>query len=147
MRRREGAQRQVGEAIPIRFLQARPQTLRYPDTGYVSRPPMQLEYGPGRWLRVLRDPDERSRRHLRLFGGQIGFIVLFSSPTLAIDHHRPILFLSLIHLMFGFSALLVFGAALWKRDPIPPASLCVWDHGFAMLLLMLISSVVLRALA
>ena len=108
---------------------------------------MRLEYGPSRWLRVLRDPDERSRRHLRLFGGQIGFIVLFSSPTLAIDHHRPILFLSLIHLMFGFSALLVFSAALWKRDPIPPASLCIWDHGFAMLFLMLISSVVLGALA
>lgn len=107
---------------------------------------MRLEYDPGRWLRVLRDPDECSRKHLRLFGGQVAFIVLFSSPTLAIDQHRPILFLSLIHLMFGFSALLVFGAALWKRNPIPPASLCVWDHGVAMLLLMLISSIVLRAL-
>jgi hypothetical protein len=108
---------------------------------------MRHEYGPGRWLSVLRDPDERSRKHLRLFGGQVGFIVLFSSPTLAIDQHTPLLFVSLIHLMFGFSAALLFGAALWKRDQIPSASLCVWDHGVAMLLLMLISSVVLRVLA
>ncbi len=49
--------------------------------------------------------------------------------------------------MFGFSAALVFGVALWKRNPIPPARLCVWDHGVAMLLLMLISSVVLRVMA
>lgn len=121
--------------------------MRHPNTGHVSRPPMRLEDGLGRWLSVLRDPDERSRKHLRLFGGQVGFIVLFCSPTLVIDQHRPLLFVSLIHLMFGFSAALVFGVALWKRNPIPPARLCVWDHGVAMLLLMLISSVVLRVLA
>ena len=108
---------------------------------------MRHESGPGRWVRVLRDPDERSRKHLRLFSGQVGFVVLFSSPTLLIDQHRPILFLTLIHLMFGFSALLVLGAALLKRSSIPSASLCIWDHGFAMLILMLICSAVLRVLA
>jgi hypothetical protein len=108
---------------------------------------MQHASGPGRWVRVLRDPDERSRKHLRIFGGQVGFLVLFSSPTLVIDQHRPILFLTLIHLLFGFSALLVFAAALFKRTPIPSASLCIWDHGLAMLVLMLISSAVLRVLA
>ncbi len=98
-----------------------------------------------RWLKVLRDPDERSRTQLRLLKRQVAFIILFSSPTLIIDQHRPLLFLSLIHLMFGFTALMVFGAALFKRQPIPPASLCIWDHGLAMLVLMLISSAVLRA--
>jgi hypothetical protein len=108
---------------------------------------MQHEHGQCRWLKVLRDPDQRSRKHLRLFGSHVAFVVLFSTPTLIIDQHRPILFLSLIHLMFGFSALLVFGAALFIQRPIPPASLCIWDHGFAMLLLMLICSAVLRVLA
>lgn len=108
---------------------------------------MLRESGPSRWLKVLRDPDARSRKHLQLFGGQVGFILLFSSPTLIIDQHRPLFFVTLIHLMFGFSALLLFGAALFKRTPIPSASLCIWDHGLAMLVLMLISSAVLRVLA
>ena len=49
--------------------------------------------------------------------------------------------------MFGLSALVVLVAALVKRRPISPSSLCVWDHAFALLLLMLGCFAVLRLLA
>lgn len=108
---------------------------------------MRREINKLRWLRLLRNLDHRSRIHLRLFSGQVAFVILFSAPTLLIDQHRPILFLSLIHVMFGLSALVVLVAALVKRRPISPSSLCVWDHAFALLLLMLGCSAVLRLLA
>jgi uncharacterized membrane protein len=107
---------------------------------------MRREIYRCRWLRVLRDLDERSRVHLRLFGCQVAFIVLFSAATLVVDQHRPILFLSLMHAMFGVSALVVLGAGFVTRRPISPTSLCIWDHAFAMLLLMLLCSVALRVL-
>jgi hypothetical protein len=99
------------------------------------------------WLRLLRDLDERSLVHLRLFGRQVAFVLLSCSPPLLIDHHRPILFLSLTRMMFGFSALLVLVAALFNRRPVSSTSLCCWDHALAMILLALLCSVALHALA
>jgi hypothetical protein len=105
---------------------------------------IRREIGQYRWLRALRGLDERSRVHLRVFSRQVAFVVLFSAPTLLIDQHRPILFLSLMRTMFGFSAAFVFGGALLTRRPVSPTSLCIWDHGAAMLLLMFVCSLGLR---
>lgn len=108
---------------------------------------MRREIGQCRWVRLLRDLDERSRVHLRVLGRQVAFIVLFSAATLLIDQHRPILFLSLMRTMFGFSALVVLGVAFFTRRPVSPTSLCIWDHALAMVLLALLCTVALKMLA
>jgi hypothetical protein len=95
------------------------------------------EIGRYRWLRALRGLDERSRFHLRGFCRQLAFVVLlFSASTLLIDQHRPILFLSLMRTMLGFSAAFVFGVALLTRRPVSPTSLCISDqpHGPILML-------------
>ncbi|HML29896.1 MAG TPA: hypothetical protein PKE16_13865 [Hyphomicrobium sp.] len=51
-----------------------------------------------------------------------------------------------MHLMFALSALIVLGVAFYTRRPVSPTSLCIWDHMFAMLSLMLICSGILRLL-
>jgi hypothetical protein len=108
---------------------------------------VQREIGQCRWRRLLRNLDERSRVHLRLFGRQVAFAVLFWAFTLLIDQHRPILFLSLMRTMFGLSALIVIGLAFFTDRPVSPTSLCIRDHALAMLLLTLLCSIVLRLLA
>ncbi len=108
---------------------------------------MRREIGQCRWVRLLRDLDERSRVHLRLFARQVAFVVLFSAPMLLIDQHRPVVFLSLMRTMFGLAALIVLGAAFLTNRPVSPTSLCIWDHALAMLLLTVICSIVLRLVA
>jgi hypothetical protein len=105
---------------------------------------MKREMGLNHWIRVLRELDERSRVHLRLLGRQVAFVAFFSAPTLIIDQHRPLLFLSLMRTMFGLSALVVVGVAFLARRPMPPTSLCIWDCVAAMLLLTLACSAALR---
>ncbi|OJV31673.1 MAG: hypothetical protein BGO24_05745 [Sphingomonas sp. 67-36] len=99
-----------------------------------------------RWMRLLREQDSRSRIHLRAFCGQVGLILLLCAPTFALDHRPPFLFLFFVHLFFAASALVLVGVALVTRQPVSRTSLCMWDHVFAMLLLMLISSAALRML-
>jgi hypothetical protein len=99
-----------------------------------------------RWFRVLRELDQGSRIHLRLFGRQVAFLLLFGSPALFVDEHRPRLFLSMIRTMFGLSALIVLGVAVFTRRPLSPTSLCLWDHLPAMMLLVLARSIALRLL-
>jgi hypothetical protein len=107
---------------------------------------MKREMGLIHWIRCLRELDERSRVHLRLLGRQVAFVALFSGPALIIDQHRPLLFLSLMRAMFGLSALVVLGIAFLTRRPMPPTSLCIWDHAAVMLLLTLACSAALRLL-
>jgi hypothetical protein len=99
-----------------------------------------------RWLRGSRALDERSRAHLHAFGRQVIFILICSLPTLLIDKQRPILCLVMMRVMFGFSALFLFGAAVLTRHPVSPKSICIWDHFTAMLLLTLACSIALQLL-
>lgn len=100
-----------------------------------------------RWMRLLRGVDARSRLHLRAFCGQVAFIVLLCTPTLFIDQHRPLLFLWFTHILFAATALILVGVAVVTRQSVSHTSLCMWDHVYAMLILMLISSIALRIVA
>ncbi len=55
---------------------------------------MRREISQFRWLRLLSNLNDRSRVHLRVIAGHVTFVVLFSSPMLAIDENKPILFLA-----------------------------------------------------
>jgi uncharacterized membrane protein SirB2 len=52
----------------------------------------------------------------------------------------------MIRTMFGLSALIVLGVAVFTRRPVSPTSLCIWDHLPAMMLLVLACSIALRLL-
>ena len=88
--------------------------------------------------------DPRLRRHLRAFAGQVGFLVLSSSPALLIDDHAPVLFLSLLRTMFGLTALVLLSAGLLSRQRTPEGSFDLWDHCLAFVLLQLGCSIALR---
>ena len=88
--------------------------------------------------------DPHLRRHLRAFAGQVGFLVLFSSPTLLIDDHAPVLFLSLLRTTFGLTALVLLIAGLFSRQRTPEADFGLWDHCLAFVLLQLGCSIALR---
>jgi hypothetical protein len=97
-----------------------------------------------RWARMLSEPNEHSRMHVRLFVRQAAFVVLFSVPASFLDQHKPALFFLVMREMFGFSALGALGGAVLLRRPVSTTSLCIWDHAAAMLLITLVLSVVLR---
>ncbi len=87
--------------------------------------------------------DARSRWHLRLLTGQIMFLTMVGLPALVIDPYRPRLFLLELRGMFGLSALVLLVLGALARQPWSPASLCLWDHFLALLLLKFGCSVLL----
>jgi hypothetical protein len=97
-----------------------------------------------RWARMLSEPNELSRVHLRLFARQTAFVLLFSVPALFLDQHKPALFFLVTREMFGFSALGALGGAVLLRRPVSTTSLCIWDHAAVMLLITLLLSAALR---
>ena len=105
-----------------------------------QRPPGRDTVGPAALPRL----DPHSGRHLRAFAGQVGFLVLSSSPTLLIDGHAPVLFLSLLRTMFGLTALVLLIAGLLSRQWTPERSFGLWDHCLAFVLLQLGCSIALR---
>lgn len=93
---------------------------------------------------VPRRPDLHPRYHLRVFAGQVGFLVLSSSPTLLVDDHAPVLFLSLLRSMFGLTALVLLIAGLFSKQRTPQTSFGLWDHCLAFVLLQLGCFIALR---
>ena len=87
--------------------------------------------------------DARSRWHLRVLAGQVMLLTIVSLPTLLIDQHRPKLFLLELRGMFGLSALVLLVLGVLARQPWSAASLCLWDHFLAFVLLKLGCSVLL----
>lgn len=98
----------------------------------------------GRWSDRFRALDERSRVHLKVFGRQVGFTVACGLVALLLDTHRPLLGLTLMRAMFGFSALFVFCVAVITRQPVRFDAICIWDHIAGMVVLTLLCSVALQ---
>lgn len=101
----------------------------------------------GQYRRALSHLDELSRLHLSLFQRQVAFLLLFSTPALLVDQHRPVLFLCMLQKTFAFSAFIVSGLALLSGRALSTTSLCLWDHVAALLLLSLLCSIALRLLS
>ena len=97
-----------------------------------------------RWLRLIREPNSRSRMQLRLFGAQIAIITALCMPALVFNPGQPLMFLSIMHLIFASCALLAVGAALVSSEAVSRNKFCLWDNAFAMIILMLFSSAALR---
>jgi hypothetical protein len=79
--------------------------------------------------------DSRSQNHLRIFAGQVAFVLLISAPALWKDRNVPALFLLELQTMFGLSALVVLAFGVLSRQRLQPGSLCIWDHLAGLLLL------------
>jgi hypothetical protein len=84
---------------------------------------------------MLQYLDAQSRWHLRTFASQVAFLALIGLPVLLIDRHVPALYLLQLRTMFGFSALIMLVLGVASRQALSRASLCVWDHFLAFLLL------------
>lgn len=96
---------------------------------------------------MLQRLDARSRWHLRVFGGQVLFLALTGAPVLLVDRHAPVLYLLELRAMFRMSALVLLLVGLFARQPPSRASLCLWDHVLAFVLLGAGCSLALRLLA
>jgi hypothetical protein len=102
---------------------------------------------PSRSARGMSPPlDEGSRRVLRTFAGQVALLGALGVPALLIDSHAPALFLHQLRTAFGLSALVVFMIGVVSRQRLERASLGIWDHVAALLLLQSGCSAALRLL-
>ena len=68
-------------------------------------------------------------------------------PRAMASEHPLKEYLLLLRMAFGFSAMVVTITAKLSGARLPPTSLCVWDHGAALLLLNLGCSLVLGLMA
>ncbi len=80
---------------------------------------------------VLQRIDPHSRRHLRAFFARVVLLVPTSSPTLLVDDHAPVLFLSLLRTTFGLTALFLAIGGLFSRQQTREAGIGLWDHCLA----------------
>jgi hypothetical protein len=91
--------------------------------------------------------DDRSRRQIGLLARQVVLVAVICLPV-TLDGGSPLRdYLSLLRAVFGFSALAVTGAAMLTRAPLSDTSLCIWDHGMALLLLKFVCALSLEWLA
>jgi hypothetical protein len=79
-----------------------------------------------------------------MFGGQIVFLVLGSSPALLIDDHAPVLFLLLLRTLCGFTAVFLLIAGLFLKRRQHGAGFGPLDHCLAFVLLQLGCSITLH---
>lgn len=107
---------------------------------------MRRDIGRSRWLDGFNVLDAHSRIHAMAFARQVAFILVCSLPALFLDEHRPLLCLTMMRAMFGFSTLFVFAVAALTRQRLTANTLCIWDHCAAMLVLALVSSIALQSL-
>ncbi len=91
----------------------------------------------------MRPLDAQSRWHLRVLGRQIAFLVLIGLPALLVDRHPPVLYFLQLQRMFGLLALVLLALGVVTRQPLARASLCVWDHAAASMLLAIGCSLIL----
>lgn len=88
--------------------------------------------------------DPHARLHLRTFARQVGLLVLCCLPTLLIDNHAPILFFSLLKILFGFTALFLLITSFFFKHRTSEVGFRPSDHCLAFVLLQLGCSIVLR---
>ena len=91
-----------------------------------------------------RDP--HSRLHIRTFARQVGLLVLCCLPTLLVDDHAPILFLSLLRELFGFTAAFLLVISFFFKQRAPGVGFRPIDHCLAFVLLQLGCSIALHLL-
>jgi hypothetical protein len=91
--------------------------------------------------------DVQSRRHVGIILRQVALVAVICLP-MALASEDPLKnYLLLLRVTFGFSALVMTLTATMARARLSPTSLCVWDHGAALLLLKLGCSLALAGLA
>jgi hypothetical protein len=78
-----------------------------------------------------------------MFGGQVMFLVLGSSPALLLDAHPPVLFFSLLRTLCSFTALFLLLVGLLLKRRAPDERLGPLDHCLGFVLLQLGCSMVL----
>ena len=91
--------------------------------------------------------DEQSRRHLGIIVRQTLLLAAMCLPLALMADHPLMEFLVLLRVAFGFSSAAVAFVATFSRAPLSPTSLCIWDHGAALLLLKLGCELALDGLA
>jgi hypothetical protein len=79
--------------------------------------------------------DEQSRRHLGLIVRQTLLMAAICLPFALVNDDPLTEYLLLLRITFGFSSFAIFITAALSRAPLSRTSLCIWDHGAALLLL------------
>ncbi len=104
---------------------------------------MHNRAGPGQTYPGL---DDQSRHHVGIILRQVAIVSVICLPF-ALASADPLKeYLMLLRVAFGFSALVVTVTATLTRARLSPTSLCIWDHGAALLLLKLGYSLALARL-